>query len=57
MPKSYRRNADEMLNTKCLKQMQKPNAKYCMPKKKPAKNQMVKKCRHDLSSISTHRKS
>ena len=28
-----------------------------MPKKKPAKNQMLKKCKDDLSSISTHRKS
>ena len=35
---------------------QKPNAKYCMPKKN-AKNQMLKKCKHDLSSISTHRES
>ena len=26
-------------------------------KKKPAENQIIKKCKHDLSSISTHRKS
>ena len=50
------------LPTKCLtlyakSRCQKPNAKYCMPKIKPAKNQMLNKCKRDLSSISTHRKS
>ena len=36
----------------------KPNAKYCMPKKKEtAENQIIKKCKHDQSSISTHRRS
>ena len=44
--------------TKCLTLYVKPNPKYCMPKKtkkKHAKHQMLKKCKHDLSSISTHR--
>ena len=50
------------LPTKCLtlyakSRCQKPNAKNRMPKKRPAENQIIKKCKHDLSSISTHRKS
>ena len=50
------------LPTKCLtlyakSRCQKPNAKNHMPNKKPAENQIIKKCKHDLSSISTHRKS
>ena len=42
MPKVDAKN--QMLNAVCRKE-------------KPAKNQMLKKCKHDLSSISTHRKS
>ena len=39
---------NQTLNTVCQKKKK---------KKKHAKNQMLKKCKHDLSSISTHRES
>ena len=42
MPKADAKN--QMLNAVCRKE-------------KPAKKQMLKKCKHDLSSISKHRKS
>ena len=43
MPKADAKN--QMLNTVCQK------------KKKTAENQIIEKCKHDLSSISTHRRS
>ena len=49
------------LPTKCLtlyakSRCQKPNAKYCMPKKKPAENQMLKKL-NMIYQVYQHRKS
>ena len=37
--------------------MPKTKCETLYAKQKPAKNQMLKKCKHDLSSISRHRKS
>ena len=52
MPKSYRRNADEMI-FKTDNVCQKADAKKQMPNTvcqiTHAENQMLKKCKHDLS--------
>ena len=53
MPKSYRRNADEMLfktDTVCQEADAKTQMLNAVCQKTHAKNQMLKKCKHDLSS-------
>ena len=48
-----------MLNTICQKADAKNQIidKYCMPKRKHDQNQILRKLKHDRSSISTHRES
>ena len=53
MPKSYRRNADEMLNNVCQKADAKNQMLITVCQKTDAKDQ----CTHDLSNISTDRES
>ena len=53
MPKSYRRNAEEMLfktDNVCLKVDAKKQMLNTVCQNTHAKNQMLKKCKHDLSS-------
>ena len=53
MPKSYRRNADEMLfktDNVCQKVDAKKQMLNTVCQNSRAKNQMLKKCKHDLSS-------